>query len=136
MLNPFIPSQTPGQWLLSSVGWTATCLLGAWVVNPLTYRIIMANSAADDDSFNVVVLVALSSYCVAHSLIWWLGLSGSSAVIEQAKKRGIFSWVTLAAEVWQGVLSCFQLICLALLPLLLLVALLIVGNVDIAPHFG
>lgn len=136
MQNSFIPSRTPGQWLLSSVGWTATCLLGAWVVNPVAYKIIMANSAADNDSFNVMVLVALSTYCVAHSLIWWLGLSGSSAVIRQAKKGGIFSWATLVAEVWQGVLSCFQLICLALLPLLLLVALLLVGNVDIAPHFG
>jgi hypothetical protein len=102
----------------------------------LAYSKLWDNSGAGAYDLKAAAVLAFSSCCVAHSLIWWLALSGSSTVIEQAKKRGSFSWMTLAAEVWQGVLFAFQLGCLGLLVLLLLVTLVIVGNVDIAPHFG
>jgi hypothetical protein len=136
MRNIITPPQTPGQWLLSSVGWTANCLLGAWLVNQLAYSRFWSSSGAGAYDIKAAAVLALSSSCVAHGLIWWLALSGSSTVIRQAKKRGSFSWLTLMAEVWQGVLSCFQLICIGLLVLLLLVTLIIVSDVDIAPHFG
>jgi hypothetical protein len=128
MRNIITPPQTPGQWLLSSMGWTANCLLGAWLVNQLAYSNFWDSSGAGTYDIKAAAVLAFSSGCVAHS--------GSSAVIGQAKKRGSFSWITLVAEVWQGVLSCFQLICIGLLVLLLLATLIIVSEIDIAPHFG
>jgi hypothetical protein len=136
MQNPFAPSQAPGQWLRSSVGWTATCLVGACLVNQLAYSKFVVDTGAVTPATKVAVVLAFGSCCVFYGLVWWLALSGSSAVLERAKQRGGFSWATLAAEVWKGVLICLQLICLLLLLLQLLVTLLIVADPDMAPHFG
>ena len=127
---------TPGHWLRRSLGWTFGCLVGTWLFNQLQYNKYMSESSTNPHAFKMLLVLAFSSCCVAHCLIWWLALGGNSGEFNQKQHRDTFSWVALAAELWRGVLLSFQLISVALLLLLLLVVLLVVGEVDIAPHFG
>lgn len=126
--------QSPGQWLWRSVGWTLSCLASTWVLNKLQYSKYMSDP--NTHATKVAVVLAFGSCCVAHGLIWWLALNGSSAVFQRKRRNETFSWVALVAELWRGVLISFQVVCVLLLLLLLLVVLIVVGEMDIAPHFG
>ncbi len=133
-VNEGAKHQTPGQWLWRSVSWTFFCLTSTWVLNKAQYSKYMSDP--NTHATQVTAVLVLGSCCVAHGLIWWLALGGSSAVFRQKRQKEAFSWVALVAELWRGVLMTFQALCVPLLLLLLLVVLLIVSELDIAPHFG
>jgi hypothetical protein len=106
MKNPFRKPQTVSEWLLSSVCWTAACLIPWWITWMVLDNVLPKN-------WNSFVLVGMPlSFCVAHSLIWWRAVVGGNALIRYDEQHLPFTLVRLAARLWFMALGFFQLSCL------------------------
>ena len=104
---------TPAEWLLHSVAWTAACLLGWFVLSNALFHLLDTGQAW-------VEVLLFGTAAAAHLLIWqkaWLTSWDTVA----AKTEPL--WLNLVSACWTWGLLLFQLACLALLFVYLLLAL-------------
>ena len=72
MHNPFAKPHTPGQWLLGSLCWTATCL-GNWLaISAAVLEKPYHEKTPDEPLFFL-------GFAVAHGLLWWRAVPGLKA---------------------------------------------------------
>lgn len=125
MSNPFSKAHTVGEWLVSSLCWTAACLIPWWLGWMVLDNVL-------PKSWNSFVLVGMPmSFCVAHALIWWRAVAGGNALIRYDEQYLPFSLTRLAARLWLMALGAFQVICLVGL---LVAGLLLLTDSQTAPH--
>lgn len=101
---------TPAEWLLSSISWTLSSVLGWWLLSMGLSTLLDASSAWTDR-------LVLAAAAVAHLLIWYKAvLTTWETVAEHTEPI----WLSIVSAGWTLVLILFQLSCLALLFLALL----------------
>lgn len=111
LIAPSKKPLTPAEWLLHSVGWTLACLAGWFVLNTMLSKLPGISEVWADR-------IVLGTAAAAHLLIWYKAvLSTWDTVAEQTEPV----WLSLVSAGWTLVLLLFQLACLALLFVLLLV---------------
>jgi len=104
---------TPAQWLRHSVGWTLACVAG-W----LLALFVLSKLPAAHETWVATLLFGTAA--VAHLLIWYKAvLSTWDTVAAQTEPV----WLGLVSAGWTLVLLLFQLACLALLFVVLLVSI-------------
>jgi hypothetical protein len=122
MTNPFSKPHTTSEWLVSSLCWTAACLIPWW----LTWMVL---DNVLPKSWNRLVLIGMPlSFCVAHGLIWWRAVVGGNALIRYDEQYLPFSLTRLAARLWYTALVIGQM--LALVGLLVAALLVLIDS----PH--
>jgi len=101
---------TPAEWLLSSIGWTFASVLGWWLLSMGLSALLGANSVWTD---RLVLITAAA----AHLFIWYKSvLTTWETVAEHTEPL----WLSAVSAGWTLLLILFQLSCLALLFLALL----------------
>ncbi|MFD1872211.1 hypothetical protein [Hymenobacter bucti] len=101
---------TPAEWLRSSMGWALASVLG-WLLLSLGLSKLLAASSVWAD------WLLLGAAAAAHLLIWYKSvLTTWETVAEHTEPI----WLSLVSAGWTLVLILFQLSCLALLFLALL----------------
>ena len=127
MTNPFAKPHTTSEWLVSSLCWTAACLVPWW----LTW-IVLDNTLPKDDNKLIVNGMSLS-FCVAHVLIWWRAVVGGNALIRYDEEYLPFSLTRLAARLWYTALVVGQAVVLAGL---LVAGLVLLIDSQTPPHIS
>ncbi|MGI4863628.1 MAG: hypothetical protein ACRYFZ_06860 [Janthinobacterium lividum] len=101
---------TPAQWLLSSIGWTLASIAGWFILTSLLSKVLDTSEVWGER-------LLLATAAVAHVLIWYKGvLTTWDTVAEQTEPF----WLSIVSACWTLVLLLFQLVCLALLFLALI----------------
>lgn len=101
---------TPAEWLLSSLSWTLACVLGWLLLSIVLSKLLAASSVWAD-------WLLLGAAAAAHLLIWYKSvLTTWETVAEHTEPI----WLSLVSAGWTLLLILFQLSCLALLFLALL----------------
>jgi hypothetical protein len=101
---------TPAEWLLSSIGWTFASVLGWWLLSMGLSALLGASSVWTD---RLVLITAAA----AHLFIWYKSvLTTWETVAEHTEPL----WLNAVSACWTLLLILFQLSCLALLFLALL----------------
>jgi hypothetical protein len=104
---------TPAQWLLHSMGWTLACVAGWLLASTALTKLL-------DTSETWVEWLLLGTAAAAHLLIWYKAvLSSWDTVAPQTEPF----WLSILSAGWTLVLVLFQLACLALLFVYLLMLL-------------
>jgi hypothetical protein len=107
MTNPFAKPHTTGGWLVSSLCWTAACLLPWWITWMVLDNVLPKGS-------NKLIFIGMPlSFCVAHALIWWRAVAGGNALIRHDELHRPFSLTRLAARLWFTALVVGQAVVLA-----------------------
>lgn len=102
---------TPAEWLLHSIGWTLVCLAGWFLLNTALAKLFGTNELWADR-------LLLGTAAAAHLLIWYKAvLSTWDTVAERTEPF----WLSIVSACWTGMLLLFQVACLALLFLNLIV---------------
>jgi hypothetical protein len=128
MNNPFSKPHTVSEWLLSSVCWTAACLIPWWITWMVLDNVL-------PKSLGSLVLVGMPlSFCVAHGLIWWRAVVGGNALIRYDEHYLPFSLTRLAARLWYTALVIVQM--LSLVGLLFAALLLLIDSPSASPGSG
>lgn len=103
MNNFFAKPHTPGQWLLSSLCWTVSCV-GGWFI---IYYAMSQVAPADYHSRDIL----LSCYFwPAHLLIWWRAVHGGLRWLHP-KLVGTTA-LSIAGSIWLALLTVLQIIML------------------------
>jgi hypothetical protein len=101
---------TPAEWLLSSISWTLGSILGWWLLSMALSALLGASSGWAD-------WLLLGTAAAAHLLIWYKSvLTTWETVAEHTEPL----WLSIVSAGWTLLLILFQLSCLALLFLALL----------------
>ncbi len=101
---------TPAEWLLHSMGWTLVCAAGWFLLNTVLIKLFDTNEVWADR-------LLFGTAAAAHLLIWY------KAVLSTWDTVAVHTepfWLSIVSACWTGVLLLFQLACLALLFLALL----------------
>lgn len=101
---------TPAEWLLSSVSWTLASVLGWWLLSLGMSKLLNTSSQWAD-------WLLLGTAATAHLLIWYKAvLTTWETVAEHTEPL----WLSIVSAGWTLVLILFQLSCLTLLFLALM----------------
>jgi hypothetical protein len=103
MHNPFTQPHTLRQWLLGSLCWTLSCV-GGWILL-LNVLVLQQHSLA-------INMLGVSTFWLAHGLIWWRALAGGKAFLCSPAIE--VSGLELAGRTWRVVLYVFQVVALLL----------------------
>ncbi|MBF9219901.1 hypothetical protein [Hymenobacter ruricola] len=98
MQNPFAKPHTLEQWLASSLCWTLACV-GGWLGLATLFERHLSSENAD--------FFILSSFWLAHSLIWWQALSGGEEWLQFTIE--VTSVAKVAGCIWYATLTVFQI---------------------------
>jgi hypothetical protein len=102
---PFKKPLTPAQWLLHSMGWTLASVAGWLLANTALTKLL-------DTSEAWVQWLLLGAAATAHLLIWYKAvLSTWDTVAAHTEPM----WLSIVSAGWTLLLLLFQLACLALL---------------------
>ena len=127
MTNPFAKPHTTGEWLVSSLCWTAACLLPWWITWMVLDNVLPKGS-------NKFIFIGMPlSFCVAHALIWWRAVAGGNALIHHDEQYRPFSLTRLAARLWFMALVAGQAVVLAGL---LAAGVLLLIDSQMPPHIS
>ncbi len=99
--NRELPAFNAGQWLVKSIGWTASCL------GSLTLS-IAALPPVSDEYRGTGLVFCLVIALIAHGLIWWKAVDTNWW--QPNAGPGQF-WLMAAAKLWLIVLLIFQVWC-------------------------
>jgi hypothetical protein len=102
---------TPAEWLRHSVGWTLACVAG-WF---LLIKVLEKLFGTYGDWFGNTLI---GTFAVAHLMIWYKGVLSSRRTVTTTTEP---FWLSLASAGWLLVLILFQLACLALMFLVLII---------------
>jgi hypothetical protein len=97
MHNPFAKPHTPGQWLLSSVCWTLSCVGGWMAISNMVLEAPYNQKTPSGPLFFI-------SFAIVYATMWWKAVLGLKAVTKGASLFEMFAFV------WQMVLCAFQII--------------------------
>jgi RsiW-degrading membrane proteinase PrsW (M82 family) len=104
---------TPAEWLLHSMCWTLACVAGWLLASTAITKLLDTNETW-------VEWLLFGTAAAAHLLIWYKAvLSTWDTVAEQTEPF----WLSILSAGWTLVLLLFQLACLALLFVVLLVSI-------------
>ena len=127
MTNPFSKPHTTSEWLVSSLCWTAACLIPWWITWMVLDNVL-------PKSWNQLVLIGMPvTFCVAHALIWWRAVVGGNALIRYDEQYLPFSLTRLAARLWFTALVVGQALVLAGL---LFAGMLLLVDSQTPPHIS
>jgi hypothetical protein len=114
---------TPAEWLLSSMSWALASVLGWLLLSALLSKLLATNEVWAD-------WLLLGTAAAAHLLIWYKSvLTTWETVAEHTEPL----WLSAVSACWTLVLILFQLSCLALLFLALM--LVCDGSSSAGLHF-
>ena len=102
MHNPFAKPLAPKYWLLSSACWTVSCVGSWWLIANLLSANYLHSTAADT--------ALVSTFWLAHILIWRRALAGGDAFLRAPETQG---WgLGTMGSIWVALLFVFQIITL------------------------
>jgi hypothetical protein len=100
MRNPFAKPHTPGQWLLSSVCWTASCISLWWII----IERVSSLKTYSPEIIDLLSFVVFWPFCL---LIWSKGvMHGNMWVWSMSSK----AWFRMLSGAWLALLIVFQII--------------------------
>lgn len=101
------------QWLTHSIGWTGGCV-AAWVL--LAYSLQLTFPGPEADALQASLLFL--SFCAAHWTIWQRAISGfEAAALSNSGPAPANGWLDFLAAAWGFALLLFQVGCLLVVPL-------------------